>query len=160
VSITRFLDSSDCIKRSLSPFHFDLGVDPLPSVDPNFRHFSEFLKYFLFFRSNDLVVMPRRPPPTPLLLVQGPLPRGRFKFTMPSVPRPIFHPETADTHRPATRQRVYSSPAVSPGGLGWRAGRQGSSSPCAIRGAHVRPNTAPVDVGRVVMPARAAMWTG
>ncbi|GJE86810.1 hypothetical protein PsYK624_028930 [Phanerochaete sordida] len=36
--------------------------------------------------------MPRRPPPTPLRLHQGPLPaRGKPKHTLPSLPRPAFH---------------------------------------------------------------------
>ena len=36
--------------------------------------------------------MPRRPPPTPLRLHQGPMPsRGKPKHTMPSLPRPVFH---------------------------------------------------------------------
>ena len=47
--------------------------------------------------------MPRRPPPTPLLLVRGPLPgRGTAKFMMPSVPRPIFHPPAAVVRRRET----------------------------------------------------------
>jgi len=37
--------------------------------------------------------MPRRPPPTSLLLVQGPLPsRGKPKHTLPSLPRPTLLP--------------------------------------------------------------------
>ena len=53
-------------------------------------------------------LMPRRPPPTPLLLVPGPLPpRGESKFTMPSVPRPIYHPSTATA---VVRRRVSCDP--------------------------------------------------
>ncbi|KAI9446623.1 hypothetical protein H4582DRAFT_587421 [Lactarius indigo] len=52
--------------------------------------------------------MPRRPAPTPLLLYQGPLPpRSRSKFTMPSVPRPIFLPPAMVTRGPA-RQQVHN----------------------------------------------------
>ncbi|KAF8983280.1 hypothetical protein BDQ17DRAFT_1378194, partial [Cyathus striatus] len=39
--------------------------------------------------------MPRRPPPTSLRLVHGPVPsRSTPKHTLPSVPRPAFHPQT------------------------------------------------------------------
>jgi hypothetical protein len=96
---------------SFSSFTFNLGVDPLPSVEPFFKRISEFLRPLLFFGlshsysawgsslstvDSDLYLqsMPRRPPPTPLHLIQGPLPpRGRSKFTMPSMPRPIFQPQ-------------------------------------------------------------------
>ncbi|KAH9981466.1 hypothetical protein BGW80DRAFT_1270383 [Lactifluus volemus] len=51
--------------------------------------------------------MPRRPPPTPLLLVHGPLPpRGQSKFTMPSVPRPIFHPPSVVARSPVPCERA------------------------------------------------------
>ncbi|KAF8275204.1 hypothetical protein EI94DRAFT_39004 [Lactarius quietus] len=51
--------------------------------------------------------MPRRPAPTPLVLFQGPLPpRNQSKFTMPSMPRPIFLPPSVVTRGPATRRRA------------------------------------------------------
>ncbi|TCD68227.1 hypothetical protein EIP91_011296 [Steccherinum ochraceum] len=38
--------------------------------------------------------LPRRPPPSALRLVQGPLPhRARPKHTLPSLPRPAFYPK-------------------------------------------------------------------
>lgn len=41
-----------------------------------------------------VVPAPRRPPPTALRLVGGPLPaRSRPKHTLPSLPRPAFHPK-------------------------------------------------------------------
>jgi hypothetical protein len=76
-------------------------VDPLFSAEPFFIPFSQ---YFLTEQSGS--IMPRRPPPTPLLLVHGPLPsRGGSKFTLPSVPRPTFHPQTA-----VVRRRVPGDP--------------------------------------------------
>jgi hypothetical protein len=111
--------------------------------------------------------MPRRPPPSPLRLVQGQLPpRGVSKFTMPSIPRPIFHPETMVTNRPVTRQRVHSNRAAAAVGtreLGWRAAEgQESPSPRSVGSAygHVRSDVSPVDVGRMVMPPRAATCRG
>ena len=51
--------------------------------------------------------MPRRPAPTPLVLFQGPLPpRNQSKFTMPSMPRPIFHPPSMVTRGPSSRRRT------------------------------------------------------
>lgn len=161
-----FLDSIRLHQLSSSPFRLVLGVDPLPSVEPNFFLF--FAISFLlrtFEHSTCKQSMPRRPPPSPLRLVQGPLPpRGRSKFTMPSMPRPIFHPETVVTKRPVTRQRVHSNRAVTAvgtGELGWRAAEE-SPSPCAVGRAHVhvRSNVSPVDVGRVVMRPRAATCRG
>lgn len=41
--------------------------------------------------------MPRRPPPSSLNLIQGPLPgRGEPKHTLPSRPRPTFCPGSSD----------------------------------------------------------------
>ncbi|KAH8102884.1 hypothetical protein BXZ70DRAFT_756981 [Cristinia sonorae] len=50
--------------------------------------------------------LPRRPPPTALRLVQGPLPsRARPKHTLPSLPRPAFHPKIHVAHSgPAPRK--------------------------------------------------------
>lgn len=83
-------------------------VDPLYSAEPilyPFRHI------FLPIESGPL--MPRRPPPSPLRLVHGPLPpRGESKFTMPSVPRPIFYPPTATG---VVRRRVSCDPIVMSG---------------------------------------------
>lgn len=46
--------------------------------------------------------MPRRPPPSSLLLVKGPIPsRGQSKHTLPSVPRPVHVP--TDLSRTVTR---------------------------------------------------------
>jgi len=74
-------------------------VDPLYSAEPIL-----FSCCHIFLPNKTGPLMPRRPPPTPLLLVQGPLPpRGESKFTMPSVPRPIFHPPTATA---VVRRRV------------------------------------------------------
>ena len=52
--------------------------------------------------------MPRRPPPTPLRLVSGPLPpRNRPRHTLPSLPHPAFHPRPPVPHasHPRTRAR-------------------------------------------------------
>ncbi|TFY65458.1 hypothetical protein EVG20_g5574 [Dentipellis fragilis] len=55
--------------------------------------------------------MPRRPPPTSLRLVEGPLPpRGRSKFTLPSVPRPTFQAPAVAPRGPIPRAR-HPSPA-------------------------------------------------
>ena len=54
--------------------------------------------------------MPRRPAPTPLVLYQGPLPpRNQSKFTMPSMPRPIFLPPSMVTRGPAIRRRAVGN---------------------------------------------------
>jgi len=53
--------------------------------------------------------MPRRPAPSPLRLVDGPLPRrGKPKHTLPSIPRPAFHPPTRLTEGAAPRERARS----------------------------------------------------
>ncbi|THH15596.1 hypothetical protein EW146_g4896 [Bondarzewia mesenterica] len=53
--------------------------------------------------------MPRRPPPTALRLAEGPIPpRGKSKFTLPSVPRPIFHPPSVVPRGPVPRAREPS----------------------------------------------------
>lgn len=53
--------------------------------------------------------MPRRSPPTALRLHEGPLPsRGKPKFTLPSVPRPIFHAPSIAPRGPAPRARQAS----------------------------------------------------
>src|SRR5882762_8682864 len=50
--------------------------------------------------------MPRRPPPTPLRLVNGPLPpRSRPKYTLPLVPRPTFFRPPMVVRGPAPRTR-------------------------------------------------------
>ncbi|GBE82520.1 hypothetical protein SCP_0409040 [Sparassis crispa] len=86
--------------------------------------------------------MPRRLPPTPLRLVSGPLPsRGRPKHTLPSLPRPIFHPSAQITRGPTPRARALPSeideirPRVTHGQFPplilpiERASRSGESSP-------------------------------
>ncbi|EPT05415.1 hypothetical protein FOMPIDRAFT_1021255 [Fomitopsis schrenkii] len=58
--------------------------------------------------------MPRRSAPTPLRLVQGPLPkRGEPKHTLPSLPRPAFHPPSRVSQGPVPRERsqVYATTA-------------------------------------------------
>lgn len=59
----------------------------------------------------DSVVTPaRRPPPTSLRLVDGPLPaRSRPKHTLPSLPRPTFHPKVTPMPGPKPRRRVPST---------------------------------------------------
>lgn len=53
--------------------------------------------------------MPRRPAPSPLRLHQGPLPaRGQPKHTLPSLPRPAFHPPVQAAPGPAPRSRAQS----------------------------------------------------
>lgn len=53
--------------------------------------------------------MPRRSPPTPLRLVTGPLPtRRQPKHTLPSVPRPAFHPPVEVKQGPIARARAKS----------------------------------------------------
>lgn len=59
--------------------------------------------------------MPRRPPPTPLRLHEGPLPtRSRPKHTLPSVPRPTFVPRipAVRSPRPRPRARIVGAEAV------------------------------------------------
>ena len=96
-------------------------VDPLYSAEPIctlfviYSYWSAFLLFVFDMQYSKMTrqnkpgpLMPRRPPPTPLLLVRGPLPpRGESKFTMPSVPRPIFHPSTATA---VVRRRVSCDP--------------------------------------------------
>ena len=54
-------------------------------------------------------IMPRRPPPTPLRLVEGPLPpRRQPKHTLPSLPRPAFYPPVAVIQGPVPRPRARS----------------------------------------------------
>ncbi|ETW85659.1 hypothetical protein HETIRDRAFT_414650 [Heterobasidion irregulare TC 32-1] len=54
--------------------------------------------------------MPRRPPPTALRLIDGPLPaRGKSKFTLPSIPRPTFHPPSTVARGPVPRSREVTS---------------------------------------------------
>lgn len=51
--------------------------------------------------------MPRRPAPTPLVLYQGPLPpRNHSKFTMPTMPRPIFLPPSMVTRAVGDNREV------------------------------------------------------
>lgn len=110
--------------------------------------------------------MPRRPAPTPLLLFKGPLPhRKESKFTMPSVPRPIFLTPSVVTRGPAPRQRVHSvgddSPdrmkgiQESPAGSGMRVGSGGK-----IRGPWDHAGSYTIAVAKtatVAMPPRAAV---
>lgn len=110
--------------------------------------------------------MPRRPAPTPLLLFKGPLPpRSESKFTMPSIPRPIFLPPCVVTRGPALRQRVH---AVGDGNTDPQYGTKGvEESPGArgggggkIRGPwdHTESYTiAAAKTARVVMPPKAAV---
>ncbi|KAF9459353.1 hypothetical protein BDZ94DRAFT_1268453 [Collybia nuda] len=50
--------------------------------------------------------MRRRAPPTSLRLVQGPTPsRNTPRHTLPSIPRPTFHPPTNALHGPEPRAR-------------------------------------------------------
>jgi len=149
-SPTRFCSSQST--TSLSSFTFNLGLIPLASVEPIFEDFRIFSSHS-FFRTPRtfyyLQSMPRRPPPTPLHLVQGPLPpRGRSKFTMPSIPRPIFHPQKMVGQRPVPRERVHSNRERE---TGWRVeGRPKLPSPCCTVGrAHVR-------FGELIMPPKAA----
>lgn len=109
------------------------------------------------FRHFQLQPMPRRPPPTPLHLVQGPLPpRGISKFTLPSMPRPIFHPQTMVGQRPVPRERVHSNRiGVAARETGRRVeGGPKSASPCTVGRARVRSVTPPF--GMLVKPPKAA----
>ena len=150
----------------LSFFAFNLGLIPWYRLS-RFFNFSEFLKQPFFFglshpcsawrallnRSPEQS-MPRRPPPTPLHLVQGPLPpRGISKFTMPSIPRPIFHPQTVVGERPVPRERVHSNRVgVAARETGWRVPK--SPSPCTVGRARVGSVTTPFGV--LVKPPKAA----
>jgi len=98
-----------------------------------------------------LQFMPRRPPPTPLLLYSGPLPpRGQSKFTMPSVPRPIFCPVMVHARRLVPRERVYTIRAG--GELGGRVeGCQESGPSRAVGGGHIRS---------IATPPNAVVGTG
>jgi hypothetical protein len=70
------------------PSYSSLGLIPSSLAEPIFYHH----RFGLF------VAMPRRPAPTPLVLYQGPLPpRNHSKFTMPTMPRPIFLPVSVVT---------------------------------------------------------------
>ncbi|KAI0256521.1 hypothetical protein BJV78DRAFT_285515 [Lactifluus subvellereus] len=113
--------------------------------------------------------MPRRPPPTPLLLFNGPLPpRGQSKFTLPSMPRPIFHPPSVIARRPASRERVHPVGTRTPiAEWGYSSeGPQESPSPLTsssvgkMRGAwdHSRSmSSVPSNIGMVVAPPKAAI---
>lgn len=53
--------------------------------------------------------MPRRPPPTPLRLITGPLPtRRQPKHTLPSLPRPAYHLPIPVVQGPLPRPRAKS----------------------------------------------------
>ncbi|KAI0048228.1 hypothetical protein FA95DRAFT_1491300 [Auriscalpium vulgare] len=99
--------------------------------------------------------MPRRPPPTALRLVEGPLPpRGRAKFTLPSVPRPIFHPPAVVAHGPVPRARLQAKEGAADGG------KQGAHGKGQTRGPwdHSRSISVPLDVSALLQtPARAAV---
>lgn len=127
-----------CSSQSTTPHSFltfTLGLIPCHRLS-RFLRVSEFLKQLIFF--SDILLhlqfMPRRPPPTPLHLVQGPLPpRGRSKFTMPSIPRPIFHPQKMVGQTPVPRERVHSKRERE---TGWRVEGHPKSSPsprCTVR---------------------------
>ncbi|KAH9048514.1 hypothetical protein EDB84DRAFT_1456389 [Lactarius hengduanensis] len=114
--------------------------------------------------------MPRRPAPTPLILYQGPLPpRSRSKFTMPSIPRPIFLPPSMATRGPTRRQvhnvgdntkPEYGMKGVheSPPGPVVRVGGGGGGR---IRGPWDHSGSCRIDAesGTVVMPPKAAVGT-
>ncbi|KZT03529.1 uncharacterized protein LAESUDRAFT_335846 [Laetiporus sulphureus 93-53] len=53
--------------------------------------------------------MTRRPAPTPLRLMTGPVPRrGAPKHTLPSLPRPAFHPPVRISKGPVPRERAHA----------------------------------------------------
>ncbi|KAI0273848.1 hypothetical protein BC834DRAFT_855841 [Gloeopeniophorella convolvens] len=107
--------------------------------------------------------MPRRPAPTPLRLIQGSLPpRGRSKFTMPSMPRPIFYPPAvvARCAAPRERQRPVEGSASRSGSPGLEQTPEGLESPgSSVRGPwdHSGTISIPLDAGTVVAPPKAAM---
>lgn len=117
----------------------------------------------------ELVVIPatRRPPPTALRLVSGPLPaRNKPRHTLPSMPRPAFYPKVhAPNDGPKPRRRVNSVTDVLPmveeskrlthhssmsesGSFVERGGNSGTSSPTlsdAGSSSFSRPSTPPME---------------
>lgn len=68
--------------------------------------------------------MPRRAPPTSLRLIQGPTPpRNAPKHTLPSMPRPTFHPSPATKQPTVTRSRSATLPSLDIGLGGESEGR-------------------------------------
>ncbi|CAL1703974.1 unnamed protein product [Somion occarium] len=117
------------------------------------------------FSSKFELVVPanRRPPPSALRLVSGPLPaRNQPKHSLPSLPRPAFYPKAHVTFEgPKPRRRVSSGfgidalplveeptpptqysipPLVIPGSMfAERGGDSGNSSPTSEGSVHSRP---------------------
>ncbi|KAI0057131.1 hypothetical protein BV25DRAFT_1785881, partial [Artomyces pyxidatus] len=110
--------------------------------------------------------MPRRPPPTSLRLIDGPLPpRGRSKFTLPSLPRPIFNPPSTAPRGPVPRARQLPTErrSVSPQG----SVQLGSPSPSSPGGGklargpwdHSQSIAVPFDVASVLAAPKPAAVT-
>ncbi|KAK7693147.1 hypothetical protein QCA50_002713 [Cerrena zonata] len=124
----------------------------------------------------ELVVVPatRRPPPTALRLVSGPLPaRNKPRHTLPCMPRPAFYPKVhAPNDGPKPRRRVNSVTDVLPmvqeaqrlthhslpplmsdtGSYVERGGNSGASSPTlSERSSFSRPSSPPLAEQRAVI---------
>ncbi|KAI0807296.1 hypothetical protein C8Q74DRAFT_52637 [Fomes fomentarius] len=65
-----------------------------PQTPPSTQHHTTRYTHRILFKPQ-VTTMPRRLPPTPLRLHNGPLPaRGKPKHTLPSLPRPVFYGPT------------------------------------------------------------------
>ncbi|KAI0320511.1 hypothetical protein OF83DRAFT_1031610, partial [Amylostereum chailletii] len=83
--------------------------------------------------------MPRRPPPTALRLVEGPLPpRGKPKFTLPSVPRPVFSPPSMAPRGPVERSRPRTPDVTG------MAGTPTPTTPPSTAGTTPSPSRSPI----------------
>jgi len=167
------LSSGCCGRVPVAMSHYrSIRLDQIPSftstshlrlsVEPKKVFFFQSLGSFLrdIFHSS---TMPRRPPPTPLQLFHGPLPpRGQPKFTLPSVPRPIFHPPSVIARGPVSRERVHpvgrrTSIAESGEGPQESPSPLTSSSVGKMRGPWDHSRSMSSVIGRVVAPPKAAV---
>lgn len=143
-------------------YHFDFLIASL--FRPMAHHPPAFSSKF------EMVVAPatRRPPPTALRLISGPLPsRNKPRHTLPSMPRPAFYPKAhAPNDGPKPRRRVNSvtdvlstveeskrlthhslpSLVTDAGSYIERGGNSGASSPTLSEGSsYSRPSSPPAE---------------
>ncbi|EKM55753.1 uncharacterized protein PHACADRAFT_96073 [Phanerochaete carnosa HHB-10118-sp] len=107
--------------------------------------------------------MPRRSPPTPLRLHQGPLPlRGKPKHTMPSLPRPAFHRPIPIAQGPASRPRARSIAEQDEPTLNLQSSPSSPASEHFVRGPwdHSASIKVSIDISAVLPPPKqAAVFT-
>ncbi|KAI0075484.1 hypothetical protein K474DRAFT_1582781, partial [Panus rudis PR-1116 ss-1] len=102
----------------------------------------------------------RRRPPSPLRLVEGPLPpRNKPKHTLPSLPRPAFNPKvhivTAPGPKPRRRVNSQADLTDSEGSLSPSSSRS-SLSDMPLRGPwdHSGCIKVPIDLATLLTPPR------